>query len=244
VIASVIGEKMLWCATGVSLFLAFSCNGESGMTADSLENARQLMVERQIIRRGVSDKVVIEAMMKVERHRFVPIESRKLAYTDQPLPIGYGQTISQPYIVALMTELLSPDPHDTVLEIGTGSGYQASVLSAIVSHVYTIEIVEPLAREASSRIRELGIENITVRPGDGYKGWPEHAPFDAVIVTAAPPKVPTPLLEQLAVSGKMVVPVGDAFQELQVITRVDTGYQVHKSIPVRFVPMVGEIQVN
>ncbi len=243
-IAAIIEERILCCVAGVVLFLASGCNGESRMNADSLENDRELMVERQIIRRGVTDRVVIEAMMKVERHRFVPHESRKLAYTDQPLPIGYGQTISQPYIVALMTELLSIEASDTVLEIGTGSGYQAAVLSAIVSHVYTIEIVKPLADEAESKISELGIDNITVRFGDGYKGWPEHAPFDAVIVTAAPPKVPTPLLEQLAVNGKMVIPVGDAFQELQVITRVDTGYQVHKSIPVRFVPMVGEVQVN
>ena len=221
-----------------------ACNGENQMKGDTYTVARQRMVDRQIMGRGISSQAVLEAMRHVERHLFVPKNLRDMAYTDQPLPIGHGQTISQPYIVALMTELLSVAPTDTVLEIGTGSGYQAAVLSRIVSHVYTIEIIEDLATHARDLLNELGYDNITVRAGDGYHGWPEHAPFDGIIVTAAPPKIPPHLLEQLAVGGKMVVPVGDAFQELQVISRADTGYQVQRSIPVRFVPMVGKIQTD
>jgi protein-L-isoaspartate(D-aspartate) O-methyltransferase len=224
--------------------MVLGCSGESHMTGDTYEVARHRMVERQIMSRGISATAVLDAMRSVERHLFVPKNLREMAYTDQPLPIGHGQTISQPYIVALMTELLSTGNADTVLEIGTGSGYQAAVLSRVVSHVYTIEIVTALARQASDRLSKLGYDNITVREGDGYHGWEKHAPFDAIIVTAAPPKIPPRLLEQLAAGGRMVIPVGDAFQELQVITRADTGYQVQKSIPVRFVPMVGTIQTE
>lgn len=224
--------------------LVLACNGESQMNRETYEVARQRMVERQIMSRGISAHAVLDAMMSVQRHLFVPKNLREMAYTDQPLPIGHGQTISQPYIVALMSELLCAAPTDTVLEIGTGSGYQAAVLSRVVSHVYTIEIIEALATEAGDLLSELGYDNVTVRAGDGYHGWPEYAPFDAIIVTAAPPKIPKRLLEQLDVGGKMVIPVGDAFQELQVITRADTGYQVNKSIPVRFVPMVGKIQAE
>jgi protein-L-isoaspartate(D-aspartate) O-methyltransferase len=212
------------------------------MKGETYEVARHRMVERQIMGRGVSTPAVLDAMRHVERHFFVPKNLRDMAYSDQPLPIGHGQTISQPYIVALMTELLCVEPADTVLEIGTGSGYQAAVLSRMVSHVYSIEIIETLADKARNLLNELGYENITVKTGDGYLGWPEHAPFDGIIVTAAPPRIPPPLLEQLAVGGKMVVPVGDAFQELQVVARADTGYRIQKSIPVRFVPMVGKIQ--
>lgn len=212
------------------------------MRTSDWHGARQRMVERQIAARGVRDGRVLDAMMAVERHRFVPEDVIDFAYADQPLPIGYGQTISQPYIVALMSELLNPEPGDTVLEIGTGSGYQAAVLSGLVAHVYSIEIVEPLAEEARARLRELGYDNVTIRCGDGWGGWPEHAPFHGVIVTAAPPAVPKPLLEQLAVGGRMVVPVGDAFQELQVIVREESAYRVERSIAVRFVPMVGEAQ--
>ena len=207
-----------------------------------LQKARRRMVEDQIVARGVTEQNVINAMLSVERHEFVPENLKAYAYCDQPLPIGSGQTISQPYIVALMTELLNVGSADTVLEIGTGSGYQAAVLSRIVSHVYTIEIVEPLASAAEQRLRSLGYENITVRSGDGYEGWPEFSDFQGIIITAAPPRIPGPLLDQLAVGGTMVVPVGDAFQELQVITRQDTGYHKKRSIPVRFVPMVGKIQ--
>jgi len=206
------------------------------------QTARRSMVEDQIVARGISDQNVLDAMMTVERHEFVPENLKSYAYSDQPLPIGHGQTISQPYIVALMTELLNVGSADTVLEIGTGSGYQAAVLSHIVSHVYTIEIVEPLAATAEKRLRALGCNNITVKAGDGYGGWPEFADFQGIIITAAPPRIPKPLLDQLAVDGTMVVPVGDAFQELQVITRQDTGYHKERSIPVRFVPMVGKIR--
>ncbi len=222
--------------------LGIACGGDAELSSEILERVRKRMVEEQIATRGVADPAVLEAMLDVERHRFVPPDMVRYAYSDQPLPIGEGQTISQPYIVALMTELLSVEPGDTVLEIGTGSGYQAAVLAQIVAHVYSIEIVEPLGLQAQSRLHELGFDNVTVRIGDGYRGWPEHADFDGIIVTAAPPRVPAPLLEQLSVGGKMVIPVGDAFQELQVITRVDTGYQVQKNIPVRFVPMVGEVE--
>ncbi len=176
------------------------------------QKAREHMVARQIAARGVSNPRVLEAMRSVERHRFVPPDAVDLAYTDQPLPIGHGQTISQPYIVALMTELLDPQPSDTVLEIGTGSGYQAAVLATLVSHVYTIEIIPALADEAARRLEELGYHNVTVRCADGYRGWPEHAPFDGIIVTAAPPTIPRPLLDQLAPGARLVVPVGEFYQ--------------------------------
>lgn len=238
--------RAMECASSVGLCLGilgvFGCRGEGHMRQVDWSVARQAMVERQIMARGVSNPRVLEAMRTVERHLFVPEDVRDLAYTDQPLPIGWGQTISQPYIVALMTELLDPQPGDTVLEIGTGSGYQAAVLATIVDHVYTIEILQPLADQAKARLESLGYRNVTVRCGDGYHGWPEHAPFDGIIVTAAPPSLPQPLVEQLKVGARMVVPVGEMFQELQVITKGETGYRVEPSIPVRFVPMVGEAQ--
>jgi protein-L-isoaspartate(D-aspartate) O-methyltransferase len=170
------------------------------------------MVESQIVARGVRDSSVLDAMRTVPRHRFVPAGHAYQAYADQPLPTGEGQTISQPYIVALMTELLGCGPKDTVLEIGTGSGYQAAVLAELVAHVYSIEIVEILARRADSTLKELGYGNISVKAGDGYRGWPEHAPFDAIIVTAAPDHIPEPLVEQLKVGGRLVIPVGDAWR--------------------------------
>gem|GEM_PF-912409 len=179
---------------------------------------RQKMVERQIKDRGIADKKVLETMAKVERHLFVPEGLREAAYEDTPLPIGDGQTISQPYIVAYMTEAARLGPSDRVLEIGTGSGYQAAVLAEIVKEVYTIEILKPLADSAGARLKELGYENIDLRRGDGYKGWPEQAPFDAIIVTAAPPEIPEDLVDQLKVGGRMVVPVGAFFQELYLIT--------------------------
>ena len=233
----------LLASTILWLFIAaHGCEGEGHMQHVDWPAARQHMVERQIAARGVVNQRVLDAMMSVERHRFVPADVVDLAYTDQPLPIGYGQTISQPYIVALMTELLDPQPGDTVLEIGTGSGYQAAVLSTLVSHVYTIEILEPLAELARARLLASGCANVSVRCADGYQGWPEHAPFSGVIVTAAPPSVPKPLLKQLKVGGRMVIPVGDAFQELQLIVREESGFQVQRSIAVRFVPMVGQVQ--
>ncbi len=203
---------------------------------------RQQMVETQIVSRGVSDSLVLEAMRSTPRHLFVPPDLRPYAYTDQPLPIGEGQTISQPYIVALMTELLRLRGGEKVLEIGTGSGYQAAVLSAIADEVYTIEIVEKLATSADRRLDSLSMENVHVLCGDGYRGWPDEAPFDGIMVTAAPEHIPEPLKEQLKVGGRLVIPVGDIYQELMVVTRTEEGYESKSSIPVRFVPMTGEAQ--
>ncbi len=206
---------------------------------------RREMVRRQIEARGIRNPRVLAAMRKVPRHEFVPERVRRLAYADGPLPIGHGQTISQPYIVALMTELASPDPGDRALDIGTGSGYQAAVLAEIVEHVYSIEILEPLAEEAARRLRRLGYENVEVRCGDGYRGWPEHAPFDVIILAAAPDHIPQPLIDQLAPGGRLVLPVGEGDQELVVVTRrADGSIERRNVIPVRFVPMTGEALRN
>ena len=200
------------------------------------------MVRDQIEARGVRDARVLAAMRSVPRHELVPKAARAHAYADYPLSIGHGQTISQPYIVALMTELLEPRGDDRVLEIGTGSGYQAAVLSSLVREVYSIEIVEPLAQRAASDLARLGYDNVTVIAGDGYRGLPDKAPFDAIIVTAAPPYVPQPLIDQLAAGGRLVVPVGDRYQELQLLEKTDAGVTVRKVLPVRFVPMTGEVR--
>jgi len=208
---------------------------------DAARRAR--MVETQIVPRGVRDPRVLDAMRKVPRHLFVEPGERAHAYEDHPLPIGGSQTISQPYIVALMTELLGLPPRARVLEIGTGSGYQSAVLSQIASEVFSMEILPDLAQAASTKLKDLGYVNVTVRAGDGYRGWPEHAPFDGIIVTAAPEKIPEPLVDQLAVGGRMVIPVGGFFQELKVFTREKDGRVSEKDIiPVRFVPMTGEIE--
>lgn len=200
---------------------------------------RQKMVNEQIIARGVRTESVIKAMQKVERHLFVPEQYRNFAYSDRPLPIGEGQTISQPYIVALMTELLDLKKSDKVLEIGTGSGYQAAILAEICDSVYTIEIIPSLGKQAQALLRELGYHNIHCKIGDGYLGWPEHAPYDGIIVTCAPSKIPQPLKEQLAEGGRMVIPVGATYtQELVLVTKTK-GKLIQKSvIPVRFVPML------
>jgi len=200
------------------------------------------MVATQLQRRDIRDASVLAAMRKVPRHEFVPASVRAHAYADSPLPIGERQTISQPYIVALMTELAAVKPTSKVLEVGTGSGYQAAVLAELVKDVYSIEIVEPLAHEAEATLRRLGYERVRVRTGDGYRGWPEAAPFDAIVVTAAPGKVPKPLLEQLAPGGRLVIPVGDDVQWLEVHRRTDAGITVERKAPVRFVPMIGEAE--
>jgi protein-L-isoaspartate(D-aspartate) O-methyltransferase len=210
--------------------------------ADPQVQRRHQMVATQIEARGVGDPLVLDAMRSVPRDRFVRKVDRSFAYSDGPLPIGYGQTISQPYIVALMTELLRPDDTMKVLEIGTGSGYQAAVLAEIVDRVYTIEIVPELGASSKKLLAELGYENIQVRVGDGFAGWPEEAPFDAVIVTAAPAKVPQPLLDQLKVGGRLVIPVGKYAQDLVLITRTETGYDRRSITGVRFVPMTGEAE--
>lgn len=203
---------------------------------------RLKMVDSQIRGRGISDARVLRAMETVPRHEFVPGGSVNQAYDDHPLFIGHGQTISQPYIVALMTEVLELAPHDRVLEIGTGSGYQAAVLAELVDEVYSIEIVEELGRSAAERLKRLGYDNVTVRIGDGYKGWPEKAPFDAVIVTAAPDEIPEPLLDQLAVGGSLVIPVGVGSQDLVRVTRTEKGFEREVITAVRFVPMTGKAE--
>jgi protein-L-isoaspartate(D-aspartate) O-methyltransferase len=211
--------------------------------AEPREQERLHMVQRQIEARGVQDARVLEAMRQVPRHRFVPESLRAHAYEDRPLPIGHRQTISQPYIVALMTELADVGPGDTVLEVGTGSGYQAAVLAQMGVKVFSIEIVEPLAKEAKALLSGLGYgKRVRVRHGDGYAGWPEHAPFDAVIVTAAPPKIPEPLKQQLKVGGRLVIPVGKHYQSLIQVTRTKSGFREKSVAPVRFVPMTGKAQ--
>ncbi|HIM84119.1 MAG TPA: protein-L-isoaspartate(D-aspartate) O-methyltransferase [Candidatus Marinimicrobia bacterium] len=204
---------------------------------------RQAMIENQIIDRGVSDERVIKAMNDVPRHLFVKESLRDLAYADGPLPIGHNQTISQPYIVAYMTEILQPDTHHIVLEVGTGSGYQAAILSKLVNHVYSIEIIPELGKEAANRLDKLGYDNVTVKIGDGYNGWEEHSPFDRIIVTAAPEQIPKKLVDQLKSGGLMVLPVGKTSfgQDMRVVKKDKTGQvTTQETIPVRFVPMIHE----
>ena len=199
------------------------------------------MVQRQLIPRSINDQRVLAAMAKVPREEFVPPESRAASYEDGPLPIGYSQTISQPYIVAFMTEQLRLKPSDRVLEVGTGSGYQAAILADLVSEVYSIEIVEPLAKKAEATLQRLGYKNVHLKTGDGYKGWPEAAPFDAIIVTCAPDKVPQALVDQLKDDGRMVIPVGDRFaQQLYLLEKKNGQLKQSATLPVRFVPMTSE----
>jgi protein-L-isoaspartate(D-aspartate) O-methyltransferase len=227
----------LLAATAVSCTPAAAPQDEQALAL-----ARERMVKEQIEARDVRDPLTLAAMRKVRRHLFVPPESVRLAYEDHPLPIGEGQTISQPYIVAFMTEALRLVGGETVLEVGTGSGYQAAVLADIAAKVYTIEIVEPLARSGRERLARLGYENVEVRAGDGYQGWPEAAPFDAIMVTAAAPRIPETLKAQLKEGGRLVIPVGEDFQELIVVTRKGTRFEEQSVLPVRFVPMTGAIR--
>lgn len=216
---------------------------KSRQNSSPFAEAREKMVQTQIIRRGIQDSLVLKAMRTVPRHLFVPESWRSQAYADSPQPIGHRQTISQPLIVAFMTEQLQLQGSEKVLEIGTGSGYQAAILGEIVSEVFSIEIVEPLAKRAAKILRELGYKNITVRHGDGYRGWIEQAPFDAIIITAAPNHIPQPLVKQLKPGGRMILPVGDFNQNLILITKTTTGEVRHKRVlPVRFVPMTGEAE--
>jgi protein-L-isoaspartate(D-aspartate) O-methyltransferase len=233
---------LLASAVGILLILAHGCLSALD-DEDAARARREGMTRTQLEARGIKDRAVLDAMRKVPRHRFVPYSLRWRAYEDTPLPIGEGQTISQPYIVAAMTELLEPKKGMRVLEVGTGSGYQAAVLAELVDEVDTIEVVPSLGRAAEQRLRELGYRNVRTRIGDGYHGWAERAPFDAIILTAAPPEdVPGPLLDQLKVGGRLVAPVGRDVQQLVRITRTETGYQREPLAPVRFVPMTGKAQ--
>ena len=207
---------------------------------DSPDTDRARMVKEQLQAREITDPRVLDVMGRVPRHLFVPREHRAAAYGDHPLPIGHGQTISQPFIVAFMTQALKIEPHHKVLEIGTGSGYQAAVLAELAREVYTIEIVPELAARAEQTLAALDYRNVHVRHGDGYQGWPEHAPFSKIILTAAPEAIPEALVDQLAVGGRMVLPVGPHFgdQELRILRKTPAGIEVERSLPVRFVPMV------
>ena len=222
--------------TILSLFLA------TELVADDRQDERGHMVDMQIKGRGVSDDAVLEAMRTVPRHKLVPDDQQARAYDDNPLPIGYGQTISQPYIVATMTEKLELEPGDRVLEIGAGSGYHASVIAQIVDEVYTIEIIEELGNRARRDIESLNYDNIEVKIADGYYGWEEHAPFDAIVVTAAAEYIPPPLIEQLKEDGKMIIPVGSPYrnQNLMLVEKVDGEKRTQSLMPVRFVPFERE----
>lgn len=206
--------------------------------AAEMKQARERMVRIQIAGRGIEDERVLKAMRSVPRHRFVPEDARRMGYADQPLPIGHGQTISQPYIVGYMTDIIEPQKDDVVLEIGTGSGYQAAVLSPLVKDVYTVEIIEELAMSAKKRLATLGYDNVHVRHADGYHGWKQHAPYDAIIVTAATEHIPPPLIAQLKDGGVMVIPVGSSFrtQYLMLVEKKDGKTSTRTLMPVRFVP--------
>jgi len=201
---------------------------------------REEMVEKQIVARGIKDKRVVEAMRRVERHLFVPREFRDKAYEDHPLPIGEGQTISQPYIVAYMTELLELHPDDRVLEIGTGSGYQTAILAELAGEIFTVELIPSLSYSARDILNELGYTNIVFKIGNGYDGWEERAPFDKIIVTAAPVELPRKLVEQLRVSGRMCIPIGEYDQMLYLVIKTEKGVQSIPKIPVAFVPLIRE----
>lgn len=240
---------MLFCFSSLT---ALGCASEPGSQSpavaaqrvatatDTFAAEREAMVDQQIRARGIKAPAVLKAMREVPRHRFVPPPVRHMAYHDQPLPIGSEQTISQPYIVAYMTEAADISPDESVLEIGTGSGYQAAVLGEIAREVYTIEIIPELAERAHNTLAELGYTNVHTKTGNGYLGWPEHAPFDAILVTAAPEQVPQALVDQLALGGRIVVPVGSIIQDMMIIEKTRKGVVERRTIPVRFVPMTGK----
>lgn len=229
----------LWLAQTPATPTAFAAEEEiNGVSTKVLRERLVDLIEAQ----GIHDEKVLAAMRKVPRHEFVPKRYRDEAYANHPVPIGMEQTISQPFIVAYMTQMLKLKGGEKVLEIGTGSGYQAAVLAEIAREVYTIEILKPLARDAEKTLKDLGYDNIFIKVGDGYQGWPEKADFDAIIVTAAPDHVPQPLVEQLKVGGRLVIPVGKWFQKLILITRDEKGVTTREDLPVMFVPMTGEAQ--
>lgn len=240
-----VGPALLGLLSLLVLSFVFS-NGLEAATND-FETLRRRMVEEQLICSGrdITNARVLAAMRTVPRHEFVPESQRSEAYADRALPVGFGQTISQPFVVAFMSQQLEPQSTDRVLEIGTGTGYQAAVLAQLVHEVYTIEIVEPLAKRAAADLKRLGSTNILCRVGDGYQGWPEAAPFDAIIVTCAPDRVPPPLVEQLKDGGRMIIPVGPVeHQELVLLRRVGARLEQRAVLPVRFVPMTGQVQAE
>src|SRR5437763_14963015 len=231
----IVAQYLLFAAIATT-----GCGQQAPSAADFAAQGKR-MVEQQLKPRGIKDERVFAAMAKVPREEFIPVDARAGAYEDGPLPIGYDQTISQPYIVAFMTEQLRPRPSDRVLEIGSGSGYQAAILAEFVAEVYTIEIVEPLAKSAEETLQRLGYRNVHVKVGDGYKGWPDHAPFDAIIVTCAPNHVPQQLTDQLKDGGRMIIPVGERFaQELYLLDKKNGRLRESAVLPVRFVPMTRE----
>lgn len=237
------GGRAALATTVAALLLCGACSRPQAETPDAPDRwkaARMSMVDEQLRARGIRDPRVLEAMGRVPRHLFVPESVRADAYGDYPLPIGHGQTISQPYIVAFMTEALKLEPSHRVLEIGSGSGYQAAILAELAGEIHSIEIVEPLAAAARAVLKEAGYTNVTVHTGNGYRGVPEHAPFDRVIVTAAPDHVPPALVEQLKIDGLMAIPVGTGVQELRILRRTAGGLETLETLPVRFVPMTGK----
>jgi protein-L-isoaspartate(D-aspartate) O-methyltransferase len=237
-----VGRVWQWLI--VALLIVARCGRPSRTQLDDrFAPQRERTIKEQIASRGMIDAPVLKAMAKVPRQEFVSPELREESYGDHPLPIGYGQTISQPFVVAFMTEQIRPKQTDRVLEIGTGSGYQAAILAELVAEVYSIEIIEPLATLAAETLRRLGYKNVHVKAGDGYKGWPEHAPFDAIIVTCAPGRVPEPLTEQLKDGGRMIIPVGNGYdQELYLLEKKNGELHHSAVLPVRFVPMTGEAE--
>lgn len=227
----------------LGLVASIPSRGQSQGVTDATAAARNRMVERHLVERGIRDKRVLDAFRTVPRHRFVPANAQRFAYDDESIPIGEGQTITPPYDVAFMTEALEPRPTDRVYEVGTGSGYQASILSRIVKEVYSVEIHKPLGDRAAQLIKDLGYTNIHTRVGDGYAGWPEAAPFDAIIVTCAPQSIPPPLIDQLKEGGRMVIPLGDRYlQKVYVLVKRDGKMVGHPIRGTLFVPMTGRAQ--
>lgn len=231
-----------WVSLAALLLIALPAAPAAPAMGQDFGLQRRSMVDQQLRQRDIRGREVLQAMEQVPRHLFVPESVRPKAYEDEALPVGPGRTIYQPYVVALMTSLLNLDRNDRVLEVGTGSGYQAAVLSRVAKEVYSIEINSTVASQAGKRLSALGYYNISVRHGDGYKGWPDKAPFDAILLSAAPPRIPKPLLDQLRVGGRMVVPVGGSFQDLLVITKTADGLEKRTVIPVRLSPMTGQVR--